>query len=796
MTPQHPGLSMDAAAAAPGQPGSHRIAAPGDTLRLPGLDAGVEIYRDAWGIPHVRARTVHDAFFAQGLVHAEDRLWQMDSARRRMQGRWAEWVGPAGVAADALARRLGAHTAGERDYRALQPASQAVLQAYAAGVNAYLALGRPLSPEYALVGGAPEPWMPWHSIDAMRQRGWLMGSLWFKLWRAAALQHVAPDQISKLRYDDGGSDQLCFPPGAAGQRWIASLSELAPAIAAVAELAAGDATGGGSNNWAVAPGRTASGRPLLAGDPHRQFEMPGMYAQTHLACDAFDAIGFTVPGVPGFPHFAHNGQVAWCVTHAFADIHDLYVERFQGSGDALVCAFQAEWEATTRRTETVHVRGAADVQVEVVSTRHGPVVAGTPEAGSGLVLRSVQVVDTDLSFDCLLPMLQARSVDSLFDACRSWGLIDHNLLAADTQGHIGHLVRGQVPRRGRLNGWLPVPGWTGEHEWQGMLPAQAMPRTLDPARGFLVTANNRFIADERPLEGGADLANDAPYFLTDCHPPYRAQRIEALLAQLPAATPDDMARIHRDVRSLTAPVFQQALAGLTAADPACEALRRSIVDWDAQMQADSVGAAAYSTFRWQLAQVLAEASGLAGAETNPLIRLPPGTLPETQLWWTLPQLLRANDVGLLGGLNWAQACQQALSRAAAAFDGRGWGEQHHAKLQHPLQGLSPEADRQLALPGLPVPGDNDTVMANGCLPSLGLQAAYGAIARYVFDVGDWDNCRWIVLDGVCGWPGDAHRLDQHALWARGELVPMHYNWAAIAGIADPVSLQPMTQEPI
>lgn len=766
-------------------PSPTRAAAPGGRVSLPGLDAAVQIHRDEWGIPHVRARTSHDAFFAQGLVHAEDRLWQMDSARRRMQGRWSEWVGAAGVAADTLARRLGSHTAAERDYRALQPASRAMLDAYAAGVNAYLALGLPLPSEYIFVGGAPEPWLPWHSIDAMRQRGWLMGSLWFKLWRAAALQHVPADQIGKLRYDDGGADLLCFPPGDRAQRWIASLRELAPAIDAVSLLAAGDATGGGSNNWALAPSRTASGRPLLAGDPHRQFEMPGMYAQGHLACDDFDAVGFTVPGVPGFPHFAHNGHVAWCVTHAFADIHDLYVERFRGAGDALASEYCGAWEPAARHTETIAVRGGAAVTVDVVHTRHGPVIAGHPAAGTGLVLRSMQVIETDRSFDTLLPMLAARTVDGLFDATRGWGLIDHNLVAADTQGHIGHLVRGLVPRRGRINGWLPVPGWTGEHEWDGLLPWQAMPRAIDPPRGFLVTANNRFIADDR--------GPDAPYFLTDCHPPYRAQRVESLLVGINAATADDMARIHRDVQSLTAPVFQRALTALTAAEPTAEALRRHIIDWDAQMRADSVGAAAYAAFRWQLARVLAHRSGLDGAATNPLIRLPPGTLPELQLWWTLPQLLRANDVGLLGGWTWSQACLQALTRAAADFAARPWGEHHVARLQHPLMGLSAEAAQCFDLPGLPVPGDNDSVMANGCVPALGLQAAYGAVARYVFDVGDWDNCRWIVIDGVSGVPGDAHRSDQHALWARGDLVPMHYGWAGIEAGSRPVTLQPPDQ---
>ncbi|MFN0182429.1 MAG: penicillin acylase family protein [Aquabacterium sp.] len=745
------------------------------TLRLPGLEAPVLVCRDTWGIPHVRARSSHDAYFAQGFVHAEDRLWQMDAARRRMQGRWAEWVGPSGVAADTLARRLGVVASCQRDLAALLPPTREMLQAYADGVNAWLALGRPLPPEYTHAGTTPEPWLPWHSIAAMRQRGYLMGSLWFKLWRAVALQHVPPGEVVKLRYDDGGADRLCVPPGADGQRWVAGLQDLAPSMAALAEMSGGDATGGGSNNWAVAPGRTASGRPLLAGDPHRVFELPGMYAQGHLACDTFDAIGLAVPGVPGFPHFGHNGRVAWCVTHAFADIHDLFVERFKSNGDALSCAFRDEWRPVQQRREQIQVRGGSLVDIDIVETGHGPVIAGDVARGHGLVLRSMQFIPIDRSFDCLHPMLSAPDVPALYESTRGWGLIDHHLVAADTSGHIGHRVRALVPRRPRRNGWLPVPGWSGEHEWDGVVPFEQMPNSLDPARGYLVTANNRFVADDRP-------GNDT-YFLTDCHPPYRAQRVEAMLDALPQATVDDMARMHRDVTSLSAPVFQRVLAGLAVPDPAQAALRDAIVGWDGQLQAASSGAAAYSAFRWQLAAVLAERSGLARAAGHPWMKLPPGVSPVLQLWWTLPQLVRTDDTGLLMGSTWPQAFADALQRTAAGFPGGLWGAHHRARLMHPLAGLSDAAAQALGLAGLPVSGDNDCVMANGCVPALGLDAGYGAVARYVFDVGNWDASRWIVLDGVSGIAGHPHHGDQHAAWARGDLVPMLYSWDAVSHAA-------------
>ncbi|MFV0334660.1 MAG: penicillin acylase family protein [Tropicimonas sp.] len=742
-------------------------------LHLPGLSAPVEVLRDRWGIPHIRAEGGQfDAFRAQGFVHAQDRLFQMELNRRRALGRAAEWLGIAAAEGDILARRLGVEAASRRDHAALGEEGRAMADAYAAGVNAFIASGAPLAIEYRLLDTTPEPWEGWHCIAVMRRLGLLMGSVWFKLWRAAALPVVGADNTMKLRYDDGGQDLLLIPPEVEAKRWTATIAELQPAIIALLGSEEVDATGGGSNNWAVAPAQSATGRPVVAGDPHRVFEIPNMYAQGHLACADFDVIGLTVPGVPGFPHFAHNGRVAWCVTHAFVDIHDLYVERFdEGARNS---AFRDGWQPVTRRSETVSVRGGEPRSVEVVETHHGPIVAGDPASGTAIALRSVQFAETDLSFDCLPRMLRADGVAALYEATRGWGLIDHNLVAGDIGGHIGHLVRARLPRRPRSNGWLPVPGWTGAHEWTGWIPYEEMPRVMDPPGGLIVTANNRVAADDGP-----------DYLCTDCHPPYRAQRV---LARLKAATEarsvEGAASVHADTLSLNALLICNRLATLEEPqDPAAASLRARLIAWDGRMEAGASAPGAYVVFRRALTALLAERSGLDALAGHPLLSVPPGVPPMNQLWWALPALLREGDDSLLGGWDWSLAMQEALRRAAREDTTRPWGEVHRPRLGHPLSPLFPDWAPLLDLPALPLGGDTDTVLANGFMASAGPAAAYGALARYAFDVGAWENSRWTVFHGASGHPGSPHYADQHPVWAGTAMVPMTYGWAELRATA-------------
>jgi penicillin G amidase len=737
-----------------------RASAPSKSQR-----SDADIWRDPWGIPHIKTQSRAEAFAALGFAHARDRLWQMEALLRRGIGRYAEWMGEPARAADILARQVDVAGASKRDFAVLGAEARAMLEAYASGVNAFIATGyRPI--EYGLLKTEPENWLPWHSIAVMRQIGFLMGSVWWKLWRACALPIVGAEGAAKLRFEDGGGELLCVPPGLEKGPFRAALEDLQPGVAALLEIAPHDVAGGGSNNWALAPSRTATGRPMLAGDPHRVLEMPNMYWQVHLACDEFDVIGLTVPGVPGFPHFGHNKCVAWCVTHAFVDIHDLFVERFSDAGRSAL--FKDSWEPVATRREEIVVKGEDATAIEVIETRHGPVIAGDPCKGFGLALRSMQFAEIDRSFDTLLPMMRAESVETLYEATRDWGLIDHNLVAADVAGRIGYRVRGKVPRRPRSNGWMPVPGWTGEHEWDGIVDWSRMPSFVDPPEGAIVTANNRVVAE------GDD------YLCTDAMPPHRARRIWRRLAALESATIEDMACIHCDLESVPGLELRERLR--SAPEPAAKdatALRSAILAWDGRMDASSYGAAAYNAVRRALTRIVADRSRLSEATKSPFTQVAPGVIPENQLWWTIPGLLRNDDRTLLNGASWDELLSEALVRAAAEPIME-WGAAHRPQLNHPIVALFPDQAETLNRVSEVVGGDNDTVFATGCAASVGARAVYGSLSRYAFDVGAWDNCRWIVFHGSSGEPSAPWRMNQNAAWAAGEMVPMLYDWTSVA----------------
>jgi penicillin amidase len=748
---------IDPAAGLPDLEAAHAIA---------GLRAAVEVWRDPYGVPHIRAENRDDAFLALGFVHAQDRLWQMEAMLRRGTGHYAAWVGKRALNADILARRVDTRGASIRDFALLGSDARAMLESYARGVNAYIALERwPI--EYALLETEPQIWEAWHSIAVMRQLGFLMGSVWWKLWRAAALPVVGIDKLDALRFDDGGNDFLCMPTGAESGRYRALLDELKPSVEALLTLSPLDLAGAGSNNWAVAPERTATGRPLLAGDPHRLLETPNMYAQAHLACDEFDVIGLTTPGVPGFPHFGHSESIAWCVTHAFFDIHDLFVERFDREGDRYV--FQDEWVEASRREETIKVRGEDDALTIVATTRHGPVIAGDPRSGVGLALQSMQFAVDDRSFDCMIPMLRARSLPEFYASTREWGLMDHNLVAADVKGAIGHRVRAKIPNRPRSSGWLPAPGWTGDYEWKGYVPFEAMPAAVNPPEGLIVTANNRVVEERGPF-----------YFSTDCMPPHRAKRILARLKALDKASVEDMAAVHRDIVSIPGVEWREQLRRMPATGAAAD-LRDAIASWSGEMATNSEGAAAYAAMRAVVTRLVAEKSGLARIGDDPYLQVSPGVFAETQLWWSVPQLLRADDTRLLGGASWDELLATALDEVAGRSSRQSWGVAHQPKLTHPLSVVFPEAAHLLDKPAASIPGDNDTVFATGYVARLGFKAQSGSLCRYVFDVGAWDNCRWVVFHGASGHPHSKWYDNQNAIWAKGEMMPMLYDWTTIAG---------------
>ncbi|MDF1794564.1 MAG: penicillin acylase family protein [Thalassobaculaceae bacterium] len=733
-------------------------------LRLPGLKGRAEIIRDQWGIPHLRASHTDDLFVLNGYVHAADRMWQMEAALRRGIGRLAEWSGPSALPADQLARQLGSEAASKRDYDALLPETKVMLEAYARGVNAWIDSGGS-APEYELLGATPIRWQPWFSVAVMRQRGILMGSVWFKLWRAAALGTVGAEAVPLLRYDDNGPERFIVPQGPAGQRLSATLVDLAPAIEALSGFGPQDGTVGGSNNLAVAGSRTASGKPLVAGDPHRQYEIPGIYTQLHLTGPEFDAIGFAVPGVPAFPHFCHTDHVAWCVTHTFADLHDLYVEEFCDGGATY--RTKDGPARTETRSETIAVRGGDDLTITVHETRHGPIIAGDPATGKALALKSAQLFDTDRSLDCLIPMLRAKTLDSFYDTSGDWGVIDHNVVGADRDGHIGVLVRARVPERDPVNGWLPVPGWSGDHEWRGYIPFERMPREIDPDQGYITTANNRPVPDDHP-----------DYIATDCHPTTRASRLAERIERVRGLTAGDMLDFLRDTDSGPARMIAGRILKADVADGA--PLLGVLAAWDGRMDPGLTAPTIYTLIRQEMTRILARRSGLDRASAHVAASPAPGIPALNQLWWTLPNLLRANDETLLGGASWDDVIREAVATVAAGPQPAPWGAAHRPVFAHPLAHVFPGEPGVAAPRSDPTGGDGDCVLATGGFPGGGTVSVYGPVARYVFDLADWDNSRWIVMHGASGHAGTAHYEDQNPLWARGEMVPMAYSADAVA----------------
>jgi penicillin amidase len=556
-----------------------------------------------------------------------------------------------------------------------------------------------------------------------------------------------------------------------------------PALDGLKELTAGEAAlahlpewENGSNNWAVAGARTASGKPLVAGDPHRPLDTPNVYYQNHLACPEFDAIGLSFPGCPGFPHFGHNQAVAWCVTHTAADYQDLYIERFDRA-DPSRYEFRGEWRQAETSRETIRVSGAAAVEIELTTTHHGPIVLGDPKAGYGFAFRYTATAGPNLGFECFLPMLRATSADALEGAMRSWVDPVNNFVFADVHGDIGYRTRGQVPIRPMANAWLPVPGWDGAHEWEGMIPFDQMPVLRNPAIGFVATANSKVAGPEYPHYIGLDFAPD-----------FRTRRVVGHLRNARGATVADMAAIHADRVSIPAREFVQILNQISPPDPHAEAALKELLAWDGVMDRDSVPATIYAGFRERLLRQLMEpilgpltAEAFAGAPRGAVAHM-------SRIRARLAEMIRGNDRTLLpAGGEWPAAIARALSaavdelRAALGPDVSTWrwGRIHATQPQHTLSAAFPALANLLNPPPLPMGGDGDTVQAASFIAGAGYGVTVTSAARYVFDLGDWDRSAWVVPLGSSGHPGSPHYADQAKAWGEVQLLPMRYDWKRI-----------------
>ncbi|HCB37524.1 MAG TPA: hypothetical protein DEP66_04840, partial [Acidimicrobiaceae bacterium] len=527
---------------------------------------------------------------------------------------------------------------------------------------------------------------------------------------------------------------------------------------------------GGSNSWAIHGSRTAGGMPLLAGDPHRGLEFPNVYHQCHLRCDEFDAVGLAFAGVPALPHFGHNEHLAWCVTHGMADDTDAFVET------------AAALERVSWRAETIDVAGADPVEVRCGSTAHGPVVFGDADDGVALSVMWTGVFETDTTFDALAPMLRARSVGEMRDAVRPWVIPVNNLLLADRRGDIAYQMRGRLVERPPAARWTPVPA-DGSNSWAGRVPVpfDDLPAALNPAEGFIVTANNR-------------TSDAGPYVSIDFAGPARRDRIVELLADLDAADVDDMAAVHADVTSLTAPKVIAVLIehATHCRHPAAADVLAELRDWDCRVTAESTQASVYAVVRRRWAQRVASRLAAAGPVEYPTHSRPgvldrghhivvgATTLLLDGTWSVLPGLRDGKEIFHEMSDCVDGAIEELSLRLGSDRAGWHWSRLHEMASAHPLgvAGLDP--------PTAGVAGDGDTVRSAGVALETGELAATGSVARYAFDLADWDRSGWVVPHGVSGVRHSGHDLDQREAWLAVELLPMLYSDAAVAAHTESV----------
>ncbi|WP_331450742.1 penicillin acylase family protein [Streptomyces prasinus] len=691
-----------------------------------------EIFRDAWGIPHLRAGDATELARLQGRVTALDRAWQLETERHRAQGTSASFLGSEALPWDRFARRVRLADTARRCLTELDrrdPETGRWLRAYVEGVNEGLAApGSPAAPEFARVALAPGRWEPWTPLAVWLSTHILFAGFPAKLWRERVVECLGRDAVGLFAADGPGTS--------------------------------------GSNGWLVAGERTVTGQAVIAGDPHRFIEDPGVYQQIHLSCPEFDVVGIAVPGVPGIAHFGHTGSVAWAITNAMADYQDLYRERLRRTGAGVeALGPDGVWHRAARHTETIEVAGEDPVEVEVIETDRGPVVIGGPEGledgvtepGTppvAVALRYPPRVTGDLGFGALLPLLRARRVADVDRALDLWAEPVNVVQAADTEGGTLHRVAGRVPVRAEANRIAPVPAWEPGHDWEGWHESPRAGLT----DGVAVMANQRGPAAPLGVEFAA---------------PHRADRIAALLAGRERWSAAEMPALHMDTHLASAAALLDHVAALGGLTGPAAGLRDRLLDWDRRMDADSTGAALHAAVRGALVRQLARHPAFAGLAAPPACPevFRPWLALVPRIGYALEHLLTAKE---LYGVDRPAAVRAALEEVAARPPAGTWGDTHRLAPWRALPPTTPYDEPALS-------GDHDCVLCTSSVPGLTDLAARGPAARYVWDLARREDSRWVVPLGASGVPGSPHHRDQSPLWLAGDLVPVVTDWDVLRG---------------
>lgn len=723
------------------------------TLKLSGLKQTVTVARDADGVPNIKAASERDAYFALGVTHAQDRLWQMDFQRRLGQGRLSEVLGKPTLATDRYMRTLGLYRLAEASFQHLTPETQKALEAYSDGVNAWLeeqnkAWWRAWPVEFYLLRYRPEPWRPADSLVWGRTMGLFLSRNWREeMLRAKIVRSLGRDALHTLLPPYPDSAPVSY----------ASLIEN--------PLAEGSA----SNGWVLDGTRTNSGKPLLANDPHLRFRAPGLWYLARVTAPGLDVSGATVPGMP-FTVLGHNRDIAWGFTTAETDTQDLFVETLLPD-DSKRYATPDGPKAFTQREERVALRDGDSLVFTSRETRHGPVVsdldpeiAALAKKNEVVALAAASLLPDDRTADALYALNRAGDWPSFREALRNWHAPHQNIFMATRRGETGMISPARIPIRRAGKGESPAPGAGGKYDWTGFIPFDRLPQVRNPAVGIIINANNRLIR-----------TTDSRYWLgRNRSPGYRAARIEEVLAKIPRHDIDAMTRLQMDSVSLMARELLPLMAGTT---PLAERDRRALAlldGWDGTMLRDKPQPLIFSAWLVALKKSIFadELKDLYAAFSGYRTQSIKHVLTSQPLWCDDRTTAETESCEII----LARALNAAVTSLAGQYGDDPaawhWGDAHQVRLDHPVLGRVPVLGALFNV-RLPVDGGSYTVNRAHMRPDsprAPFASVHGAGLRAVYDLSDLSKSRFAVAPGQSGNILSQHYADLATRWRDGSFM--------------------------
>lgn len=722
--------------------------------KLPGLSAEVHVWRDAHGVPHVFAGSMDDAARALGYLHAGERMFQMEILRRVGQGRMAEIRGADLLDVDKFIRTLGLYREAESSFSALSPWAQKRLEAYADGVNAYLK-SHPLPPEFLLAGDRPEPWKPADTLVIAKIEAYqLSQNFKLKLLRARLAQKLGPEQESWLFPGATPGDPITTLPAisnthASGER----IDEELGALTGIGK--------GASNEWVIAGSRTLTGKPILANDPHLDLSAPILWYLARVVTPEGSVKGATLPGAPVFV-LGENQRIAWGLTTADSNVQDLFVETVD-PGDSSKYLTPDGPRTFDVRTETIHVKGGADVKLAIRTTRHGPVLSDISAdladfAGPGKVvaLAFTGLGDRDTTAEAFMRVNAARNWGEFLDALRLYQTPTQNFVYADVAGDIGFLNPGLVPLRKHGDGLAPVDGASGAFDWTGTIPFDEWPQLHNPAAGFAFNANN------------ADFPNDhEPRFGEDWEETFRARRIQQFFDSIERHSLDTSAEMQADHLSLDVKELQPFIATIAPSSELARKAQALLLAWNAVMDKDRAEPLIYTAFLSSLHKILIEdKTGSPMKQQGPFAATTLVSLMRDHASWC--DSPGAPDPGCRKALGRALDDGLALlvKRDGADMSKWRWGAEHKALLRHQVYSHVPLFDWLSDL-SVPSSGGFYTLDRGGgsdAPPDLPFARTIGGGFRGIYDLADPEKSRFMIATGESGHIFSSHYGDLVQPW--------------------------------